>query len=87
MIKNDSLDTKRTSSRCVFYSLKLVCLTASMMCVGILNRDSRMTALTKRHEVALVIRAAVCQRLDVVYFLGGSQSAFAPALFAQGMPQ
>ena len=46
MIKNDSIDTKRTSSRCVFNSLNLVSPTASTMCVGILNRDSRMAALT-----------------------------------------
>ena len=85
MIKNDSLDTKRTSRRCVFISMNLVSPNASTMCVGVLNGDSRMAALTKRHEVALVIRAAVCQRQDVVYFLSGSESAFAIAMLAQRM--
>ena len=85
MIKNDSLDTKRTSSRCVFISLKPVTHTASTMCVGVLNGDSRMAALTKRHEVALIIRAAVCQRQDVMHFLGGSEFALALALLTQRM--
>jgi hypothetical protein len=46
-----------------------------------------MTALTKRHEVALVVRTTVCQRQDVMYFLGGSESAFAFALLTQRMQQ
>ena len=85
MIKNDCLDTKRTSSRCVFYSLKLVCFTASAMYVAALYRDLRMAALTKRHEVALLVHTTVCQRQDVMRFLGGSEPAFAFALLAQRM--
>ena len=85
MIKNDSLETKRTSSRCVFISMNLVSPNASTMCVGVLNGDSRMAALTKRHEVALVIRAAVCQRQDVMHFLSGGQSTFTLALLTQRM--
>jgi len=46
-----------------------------------------MAALTKRHEIALVVRTAVCQRLNVMHFIGGSQPAFALALFAQRVPQ
>jgi hypothetical protein len=46
-----------------------------------------MAALTKSYEVALLVRTTVCQRQDVMHFLGGSESAFALALLAQGMPQ
>ena len=44
-----------------------------------------MAALTKRHEVAFVVRTAACQRQNVMHFLGGRQPAFAHALLAQRM--
>ena len=48
-------------------------------------RNARVTALAKRHEVALVVRTAACQRQDVMHFFGGRQPAFLFALFAQRM--
>ena len=45
-------------------------------------RNARVTALAKRHEVALVVRTAACQRQDVMHFFGGRQPAFAHALLA-----
>ena len=44
-----------------------------------------MAALTQRHEIVFIVRTAVCQRQDVMHFLGGSQPAFAFALLAQRM--
>lgn len=44
-----------------------------------------MAALTQRHEVVIVVRAAVCKRQDVMHFLGGSQPAFALTLLAKRM--
>jgi len=46
-----------------------------------------MAAFTNRNEITLVVRTAVCQRQDMMYFLGGSESAFTLALFAQRVPQ
>lgn len=44
-----------------------------------------MAALTKRHEVALVVRTAACQRQDVMHFFGGRYPTFLFTLLAQRM--
>ena len=46
-----------------------------------------MAALAKSHEINLVVRTAVCQRQDVMHFLGGSESAFILAVLTQRMLQ
>ena len=56
-----------------------------MLLVSICNRNPGMATLAQRHEVTLVVRAAVCQRQDVMYFLDGRQPAFAHASFANRM--
>ena len=44
-----------------------------------------MAALTQRHEIVFIVRTAVCQRQDVMHFLGRRQSSCLLALFAQRM--
>lgn len=44
-----------------------------------------MAALTKRHEVALVVRTAACQRQNVMHFFGGRYPTFLFTLLAQRM--
>jgi hypothetical protein len=48
--------------------------------IGAADRNLRMAALAKRHEVALVVCSTVYQRQDVMHFLSGSQPAFTVAL-------
>ena len=49
------------------------------------DRDAGMAAFTQRHEISRVVCASVCQRQDVMHFLGRRQSSFLLALFAQRM--
>ena len=42
-----------------------------------------MAGLAQRHEIALIMGAAVCQRDNVVYFLRRRDPALAPAYFAE----
>ena len=44
-----------------------------------------MATLTQRHEVALVVRAAISQRQDVMYFLGRRQPVLYHTLLAKGV--
>ena len=44
-----------------------------------------MAALTKRHEVVHVVRATVCKRQDVMYFLGRRQPVLYHTLLAKGV--
>ena len=42
-----------------------------------------MAGLAQRHEITLVMSAAICQRDNVVYFLRCRDTAFAPAYLAE----
>ena len=44
-----------------------------------------MAGLAQRHEIALVMSAAICQRDNVVYFLRRRDLALAPAYLAEWM--
>ena len=46
-----------------------------------------MTTFTQRHEVALVVRATVCQRQDVMHLLRRRQPSLSLALLTQRMLQ
>ena len=56
-----------------------------MLYIVATDRDTRVAALAQRHEVVLVVRATVCKRQDVMYFLGRRQSVLYRTLLTKGV--
>ena len=49
------------------------------------DRNAGVAALAQRHEVVHVVRATVCKRQDVMYFLGRRQPVLYHTLLAKGV--
>ena len=56
-----------------------------MFCIIAADRDTRVAALAQRHQVAIAVRSAVCERKYVMYFLGRRQSVLYRTLLAKGV--
>lgn len=56
-----------------------------MFCIVAADRDTRVAALAQRHEIASIVRTAVCERKYVMYFLGRRQSVLFHALLTKRM--